>query len=562
MDSRQQEQIANRLKVLQSRFVERLRGELADLDQLAHSIRAGKASPSDLASCCQRLHQLAGSAGTFGFHEFGQKARALEKRFKSELESVPGDEPLRREQGAVGLAEGLQELIALADVEQTAPGDAGAAEPASTEDPEAHGMQVRLLVVDDGSGQLQGLSAELRKYGFDVWYKNRLELQSQASEPGDSGAGIAAVLCHSFSVDLVAHDFSGRDVGHYRAPPPILCVGEEDSFQNRYRVADSGGRAFFPEPVDFPELVERIEALVEEQSAGAQARVMIVDDDRELAEHYCLVLESVGIQARPVSDPLLLIDELHAFEPELLLMDIELGEYSGVTLARMVRFQARWLSLPIIYLSSEDDPERQLRALSGGADEFLVKPVSDDYLIRSVQMRCHRARQLADLMNRDSLTRLLKHALIKQEVERERVRAERGGYESTVVLLDIDHFKRVNDTWGHGQGDVVIRTLANLLRNRLRESDAIGRYGGEEFLIVLPNCDAGAARALIARILASFSELEFSVGETSFQVTFSAGIAPVKDFTDGDQIIEAADRALYAQKRDGRNGVKIYQPGM
>ena len=256
------------------------------------------------------------------------------------------------------------------------------------------------------------------------------------------------------------------------------------------------------------------------------------------------------------------MEELHSFEPELLLMDIELGEYSGVALARMVRFQARWLSLPIIYLSSEDDPERQLKALSGGADEFLVKPVSDDYLIRSVKMRCHRARQLSDLMNRDSLTRLLKHSLIKQEVERERARCRRGGYQAVTVLLDIDHFKRVNDTWGHGQGDVVIRTLANLLRNRLRESDAIGRYGGEEFLVVLPQCDARAACALVQRILESFRELEFAVADTVFKVTFSAGIAQLNDFDDGDQAIEAADRALYAQKRGGRNGVTVYHPGL
>ncbi len=199
---------------------------------------------------------------------------------------------------------------------------------------------------------------------------------------------------------------------------------------------------------------------------------MIVDDDRELAEHYCLVLNSAGIEAHAVSDPLTLLSELYAFEPELLLMDIELGAHSGVVLARMIRFHARWLSLPIVYLSSEDDPERQLRALSGGADEFLVKPISDDYLIRAVQMRCHRARQLSELMNRDSLTRLLKHSVIKQEVERERQRCTRGDYSSVAVLLDIDHFKQVNDTWGHAQGDVVIRTLANLLRNRLRESDA------------------------------------------------------------------------------------------
>ncbi|MFP3489521.1 response regulator, partial [Staphylococcus sp. SIMBA_130] len=87
-------------------------------------------------------------------------------------------------------------------------------------------------------------------------------------------------------------------------------------------------------------------------------------------------------------------------------MDVQIGDYSGGTLARLIRFEPRWLSLPFIYLSSEDDPDNQLEALSKGADEFLMKPVSDDYLVRSVRIRCYRARQLSELMNRDSLTGL------------------------------------------------------------------------------------------------------------------------------------------------------------
>ena len=125
-------------------------------------------------------------------------------------------------------------------------------------------------------------------------------------------------------------------------------------------------------------------------------------------------------------------------------------------------------------------------------------------------------------------------------------------------MLDLDHFKTVNDTWGHSQGDIVIRTLANLLRNRLRETDMIGRYGGEEFLVVLPECDVSAAKDLIRGIGESFSELSFVAGESSFQVTFSAGIAAINDFTNGEDALNAADQALYERKRGGRDGVTVY----
>lgn len=563
MDSRQQEQIANRLKILKRRFIERLKGELVDLEKLAEQLERGSANREDLLDCSQRLHQLAGSAGTFGFPELGQCARELGKRFKCISDREPAQKG-RIKLDDPDLVSGLYALIAVVNRQRRGQAELDTAGPLQGGDPDSHGMQVRLLVMDDGRAheQLRALSSELRRYGFDVVEKKFEVSDGPSRELEETIEDFSAIICHYLAVDIVAEKLAAIDAGQYWSAPPVLCVGDKDGFQSRYRVADHGGRAFFPEPVDFPELVERIESLVEEKAAGLQARVMIVEDDRELAEHYCLVLESVGVKVRTVSDPLVLMEELHNFEPELLLMDIELGKYSGVTLARMVRFQARWLSLPIIYLSSEDDPERQLKALSGGADEFLVKPVSDDYLIRSVKMRCHRARQLADLMNRDSLTRLLKHSLIKQEVERERLRCLRGGYQAATVLIDIDHFKRVNDTWGHGQGDVVIRTLANLLRNRLRESDVIGRYGGEEFLAVLPRCDIQAATALIVRILDSFRELEFVAGDAVFRVTFSAGIALLNDFDGGDHAIDAADRALYAQKRSGRNGVTVYQPGL
>lgn len=274
------------------------------------------------------------------------------------------------------------------------------------------------------------------------------------------------------------------------------------------------------------------------------------------------MLGQAGIETRLVTDPRNLLSELSAFNPDLVLMDVQLGSRSGIHLARMIRYESRWLGLPIIYLSAEDNPEDQLDALSRGADEFLVKPVTDRYLVRAVRIRCQRARQLSDLMNKDSLTGLLKHSLIKQEVGRELARCRRDGRPSCVVMLDIDHFKAVNDTWGHSQGDVVIRALANMLRLRLRESDRVGRYGGEEFLLVLPHCDEDSAAQLIDSIRLGFSDIDFGTGEQRFRVTCSAGVAMINRFDHAEGAITAADKALYARKQSGRNGVTIYQePG-
>ncbi|MBE0487331.1 diguanylate cyclase, partial [Marinobacter sp.] len=424
-----------------------------------------------------------------------------------------------------------------------------------------HGMQVSVTALGHQSDYLSGLVESLAVYGF-VCESDSLDCPGEAAVRLRQRTNASILLCVDSELGEVM-GFRERylpKAEHRRFP--VVCIGHDNSFETLYRVAEQGATAYFCEPLGMPELAERIESLTLERSSGPQGRVLIVDDDVELGEHYCLALKQAGITARQVTEPSDLMSELSAFEPDLVLMDVQLRDYSGVALARLIRYEPRWLGLPIVYLSSEDNPENQLDALSKGADEFLVKPVTDDYLVRSVRIRCYRARQLSDLMNRDSLTGLLKHSLIKQEVDRELARCRRAGHISCVVMLDLDHFKRVNDTWGHGQGDIVIRTLANLLRNRLRESDVIGRYGGEEFLLILPDCAPEAAVSVIEGIGESFAELVFWVGDDQFQVTLSAGVAPINDFPVSDQAIEAADQALYQRKRDGRNGVTLYHPSL
>ncbi|WP_286252336.1 diguanylate cyclase [Marinobacter shengliensis] len=556
--------LQERLRRLQERFLERARGDIETLSGFASLIDQQQLPQSELDKCYQLLHRMAGSSGTFGFPELGQAARAIEKQMKSCRESAADSGASAHDVVSVSveLADELRHLARLLEKapEMTSATGAQAGAPAAEDSHDgAHGMQVNVMALGHSIDYLADLVKSLAVYGF-VCESGSID------RPSDVAARLAELNNASI---LLCVDSELGDVMDFREQYlpkaehrrfPVVCVGHENSFETLYRVAERGATAYFCEPLDMPELAERIESLALERGSRPQGRVLIVDDDLELGEHYCLVLKQAGIIARLVSDPADLMSELSAFEPDLVLMDVQLRDYSGVTLARLIRYEPRWLGLPIVYLSSEDNPENQLDALSKGADEFLVKPVTDDYLVRSVRIRCYRARQLSDLMNRDSLTGLLKHSLIKQEVDRELARCRRAGHTSCVVMLDLDHFKRVNDSWGHGQGDIVIRTLANLLRNRLRESDVIGRYGGEEFLLILPDCEPAVAVKLIEAIGKSFAELAFWAGDDSFQVTLSAGVALINDFPVSDQAIEAADQALYQRKRGGRNGVTLYDP--
>lgn len=224
----------------------------------------------------------------------------------------------------------------------------------------------------------------------------------------------------------------------------------------------------------------------------------------------------------------------------------------------MIRQYDEWVALPIVYLSAETDLDEQIRALGRGADDFLTKPISDAQLVAAVKVRAARSRQLGDLMSKDSLTGLLKHARIKEEVENELQRARRHDKPVCVVMTDIDHFKKVNDTYGHAAGDRVIKALAQLLKQRLRKTDAIGRYGGEEFAIVLPECAPDSAKATMDDIRQRFAALRFIQGEQEFSVTLSAGIASSEAGDSPGQLLVAADEALYQAKHGGRNQVRLH----
>ena len=221
--------------------------------------------------------------------------------------------------------------------------------------------------------------------------------------------------------------------------------------------------------------------------------------------------------------------------------------------------QDEWLGVPIIYLSSETDSERQLEVLIKAGDDFLTKPISDNALIVAIFARAQRARQLSEVMTKDSLTGLLQHAHIKERLANELVRSMRQQQQVSVVMLDIDHFKRVNDEHGHAAGDNVIRALANLLRQRLRRIDSLGRYGGEEFLVVLPDCPAEQARRILDEIRQRFAEIQFSAQPHDLSCTFSCGIAQLAPQLDSKQLSQQADLALYVAKHGGRNQVAIHQ---
>ncbi|WMC10593.1 diguanylate cyclase [Oceanimonas pelagia] len=534
--------LEQQLALLRERFTERTLSQLNALLERIDTWQPPR-SPHPLVDALgQLLHRLAGSSGTFGLSELGRQAAALEQTLKARLADGEPDEA----KATALLDQARHDLTTLMGLLQP---------PQSVSIPSSRplagtGAGSELLVIGQ---QLGALASALRHYGFEL-----NEVTDAATLQRPDWHPHLVVLTDDEQLQAVT-DWNRQQAARAACQaPPVLCAGAGTDFASRYQLAELGVDGLFTLPADVPELVARIERLRQERLETGRARVLLLDDDEELAERYRLVLTGAGMKVRVLNRPEALMTVLTEFRPDILLMDIHMPPWSGTTLARMVRFEPQWLSLPIVYLSSEQDRDRQLSALAQGADEFITKPISDERLIRTVGILCHRARQLSQLLSSDGLTGLLNHPHIKQALTHEHARVRRHGHATMVAMLDLDHFKQVNDNHGHTTGDLVIRTLAHLLKRRLRNTDSLGRYGGEEFVAVLPGCEPGQARTLFEQLCRDFAALDFRGPQQAFHVTVSVGLARLNDFTSAEQGLNAADEALYEQKRRGRNGVTDY----
>ena len=228
--------------------------------------------------------------------------------------------------------------------------------------------------------------------------------------------------------------------------------------------------------------------------------------------------------------------------------------FTGVEATRVLRQMSTYSALPIVYLSGESGVAMQVEALRLGGDQFLSKPFNPVLLAAVVKTKIERFRETQRSTRLDGLSGLLNDTAAKSRLK---VMAEMAGEDTalTVAMIDIDHFKSVNDTYGHPVGDHVIRGLAWLLKGRLRASDMIGRYGGEEFLVALPNVGADQAKVVIDRIREDFSSLPHAHSTGAVLATFSAGIASFSAFDNAQSLTKAADNALLEAKRLGRNRV-------
>jgi len=541
------DELQQHLQQLSSDFEQRLQEELPALAQNAELLLHAadqREQLQHLQTLRAQLHKLAGAAGTFGFSSLGQRARELEQEADQWLDTLQ-----QEQQSLQDFSRSLQQLASQQyQAERSQEPVARAAKA-----PRPNSSSRRIYILEDQLAIGENMRLTLNNFGYQAQHFSRI---------ADLDHALQQQLPDALIVDVNLPDESQTGL-EYAAelqqrldePLPLLVITTQDDFATHLQAVRVGALGFFTKPVDIPQLENRLERCFSQQQ-GEPYRVLIIDDDRELASRFSLILRGANMLVEMLHEPAEIFERMRDFNPEVVLLDVSMPDCTGPELAQIIRMNDDWLRVPIIYLSAETDIGRQMNALIKAGDDFVTKPISDNALVAAVFSRAQRARLLSNALSRDSLTGLLKHADIKEQAAVELERAQRSGKPASVAMLDIDFFKKVNDSYGHAAGDNVIRALANLLRQRLRRIDSLGRYGGEEFLVVLPDCPADQAKRILDEIRQRFSELKFIASGSEFAVTLSAGIASTTDTpSSADDLLEKADRALYAAKHGGRNRV-------
>lgn len=408
--------------------------------------------------------------------------------------------------------------------------------------PARQNQQLFLLAADQPLPA--GLEEQLACFGYALEVFDSLSTLQQALRQHVPGALI------------IHHDFAGGELPlpQLRPPCPLLFTSPRRDFAARLQAVRAGGQGFLGWPLSVRELLE---TLGRTPSADPRnpLRVLLVEDMSSLSGLYAAVLNQHGIHTEEVHRPSEALAAIERFRPDLILMDMHMPECSGQELARIIRQQQLMDGIPILFLTMEKAQGVQLDALSLGVDGYLTKPVSSEELVVTVSTRASRYRKLRSYIATDSLTGLLNHSHLFAQLEYEFARAQRERKPLSMVMLDLDHFKQVNDSYGHQAGDEVLLSLSRFLRERLRRSDLIGRYGGEEFAIAMPGVGSEQALRLMNELRESFARLEHVSPRGRFLQTFSAGLCDTQGVWDVVALVQRADSMLYRAKAAGRNQV-------
>lgn len=452
-------------------------------------------------------------------------------------------------------------------------------------------MSARILVVDDIATNVKLLEARLNAEYFDV---------VTAMSGAEALRVCGAAQCDIVLLDVMMPEMDGFEVcRRLKADPathhiPVVMVTALDQAADRIRGLEAGADDFLTKPVSDTALLARVRSLVRLKlvtdelrmraatsrqigfedpvndavnESGRGGKILLVDDRASSYERIAQMLTTEHeVDVEPVAQEAL----FHAADSpyDLVLVSLALAGFDALRLCSQLRSLERTRNLPILLVTEPDDDSRLLRGLEIGINDYLVRPVDRHELLARVRTQVRRRRygerlrdnvQLSlEMAVTDALTGLHNRRYMETHLATLVAQATGRAKPLSVLVLDIDHFKSINDGYGHDAGDDVLREFALRIRKSIRGIDLACRLGGEEFVVVMPDTDMAVATMVAERLRRRIANEPFSLdhGAPPLGVTISAGIASLAGVDDTPaMLLRRADQALYRAKRDGRNRV-------
>ncbi|MBU4126549.1 MAG: diguanylate cyclase, partial [Proteobacteria bacterium] len=298
--------------------------------------------------------------------------------------------------------------------------------------------------------------------------------------------------------------------------------------------------------------------------------ILVIDDSKLIAHVAKNILTKQGHEVLLAQDGETGLDIARDKKPDLILLDLVLPGMDGYGICERIKNDSTIKDIPIIMLTSKAEHADKVRGLELGASDYVTKPFDEGELRARVNTHLRikelyesvqeKNRLLLEMANRDGLTGLYNHRYFQETIAKDFKKALRYNESLACVMFDIDHFKKFNDTYGHPVGDIVLKTLSELVKNLMRDSDLAARYGGEEFVLILYHTEANDAYDIAERLRKTVEQHKFQAEDLVLSVNISIGVACYyhPDIQDAKTLIECADKALYRAKEEGRNRVVAF----
>ena len=530
--------LQRRLDQLRASFKDELTKMIAQINEKWQTLAAQENSNAITMQACDELyhivHRVTGSAGTLGYVEISRLTAPLEGLLSGLRRR--GDGVMQTEIKQIELF--IRQLISYWKQEDQSP--AHSAQDINTPEHCDTGL---LFVLTSDKSLAHMIQQQLQFFDYTVSCFNALAELEQA---------LTSTLPAVTIVDSDLEPAAENDWLHRLAKrTSVMVLSSRADVSARLQAVWARCSAYLVKPLDINELVHWLERLTP-QSPIDTYQVLIVNASESLADSYAVALQHAGIDTAVLTKPLAILERLAAQQPDLILMDVYMPECNGIDLVQVIRQHRVYRDIPVVFLAAEQDVSRQLAVKSLGGDDFLTTPIGSEPLVNAVLSRIERARAIQASIDRDSRTGLLHYVRFKQRLSIELARAQRQGLTLTLGILDINGFDAINEKYGHLSGDAVLQAIGRFLTRRLRKTDIIGRYGGDQFSVIFTHTHVDMASKVLQEICETFKQIAHGADEEVFNVSISYGVAGCDNSEGLASLLENVARSLAVAKHENK----------